>query len=136
MSHLAGGTALVAALAIAAPVWGQTLTTAPPAPVAIQPSAPPPSAAATSGSPATAQRGVVHRATRRYRGGPSSDHVANELNAQELGRISSGAFAPQTYPAQGYGYPYYGYPSAGYAYPYYGYPAVGWGWGRPWGWGW
>jgi hypothetical protein len=140
VSHFVRGILLAAALGIVAPVWAQAPMMSPPAPSATQsPPPPPPGAAATSESSAEAHRSNlgVHRTTRRYRAGSSSDHLANELNAQELGRISSGAYVPQTYPPGGYGYPHYGYPPVGYAYPYYGYPywspavgvSVGWGWG-------
>ena len=82
MKHLLNGVAVVAALAIAAPVWAQTA--APMTPSSRAPAAPAASAPAPAAPMATKARHkrVVHRKTRRgmaRRGTP--DSMANQLNA-------------------------------------------------------
>lgn len=137
MKHHLSGVALVALLALAAPVWAQAPATpsspnispgAPPA--ASEPQATTPARVATT--PAPRPKRPVRQAHRRYRGTPS-DHVANRLNAAELAR--NGAPAP-VYRAPAYPPPYpapvWGYPPP-YPYPYpppWGYPAP-WGYPRP-----
>ena len=94
MKHLLNGVAVVAALAIAAPVWAQTS-----APMAPSSRAPAPAASAAEPAAPAAKarhkRVVSHRkATRRgmaRKAGP--DSMANQLNAQELSRVQSGGGA-------------------------------------------
>src|SRR5947209_18229867 len=95
MKHLLNGVAVLAALAIAAPVWAQTA--APMAPSSRAPAAPAASAPAPAAPMATKARHkrVVHRKTRRgmaRRGSP--DSMASQLNAQELSRVQGGGGAP------------------------------------------
>jgi hypothetical protein len=103
MKHLLTGVAMAAALAIAAPVWAQT-STAPMTPSASPPAAapmtPPPSAAAPENA-AAARRHAGRMNTRRYMhnvvhhrrgmGGGQGMSQAEQLNAQELQRLQSGA---------------------------------------------
>ena len=96
MKHLLNGVAVVAALAIAAPVWAQT--SAPMTPSSRAPAAPAASAPAPAAPMATKMRHkrVAHRKTMRRgmarRAGP--DSVASQLNAQELSRVQGGGGAP------------------------------------------
>jgi hypothetical protein len=109
MKHLLTGAAMAAALAIAAPAWAQT-----PAPMtpggnnptsgSAGPFAPAPAAAAPA-TPAAAPaqpmgaRGgksvkhYMHHIVRHNRAG-SGDQTTEQLNAQELQRITSGGPAP------------------------------------------
>ena len=107
MKHLLSGTALAAALVIAAPVWAQTPMTPPSrTPAATAPTAAPEAPMATKAhhkrmhQHATAQRG------KKARGASSSDNMANQLNAQELGRVgsSSSPGMAQPNPTQGGAY--------------------------------
>jgi len=125
MKHLLSGTAIAAALVIAAPVWAQT-SAAPMRPSSNAPSA---ASAPTSsmGSPARSHRVRARRHTTARRGKASSDNVANQLNAQEAAR-TAGVRAPA--PAYGratgpYGQPnqLYGIPGAGQASPSPEYPS-------------
>jgi hypothetical protein len=120
MNHLLSGTALVAALAIAAPVWAQTtapMTPSSPAPAAAAPAAP------TATSAPHKRTHVHHRVYRHaynhayryhayHRARPGD--IANQLNAQELGRVGSSSAAGM---AGSYGWGYdqgaggYGQPS-------------------------
>ena len=110
MKHLLSGVAVAAVLAIATPVWAQAPSASPSAtpPSSASSSAPPSSAAAPPSSDkatsekATASNWVqpkprrhVHRVRRHagygyypyygyYRWGSPSDHVARQLNAQQL----------------------------------------------------
>jgi hypothetical protein len=117
MKHLLSGVAVVAALAIAVPVWAQTQ----PAPYT-QPA--PPQTYAQPAPPQTyaepkpyKERHAYRKHHKRYAGhtrthyGRGSrapqDNIANQLNAQELGRVGGG-------PAPRMGGPYgggYGQPS-------------------------
>jgi hypothetical protein len=115
MKHLLNGVAVVAALAIAAPVWAQT--SAPMTPSSRAPAAAAP--AASAAAPAEPMAGkarhkrVRHSMATRHgkkmaRGG-SPDNVANQLNAQELQRqggapAAGGLMAPGTL-GGGYGQP-------------------------------
>lgn len=96
MKHLLNGVAVVAALAIAAPVWAQT--SAPMTPSSRAPAAPAASAPAPAAPMATKARHkrVVHRkSTRRGMARRASpDSVASQLNAQELARVQGGGAAP------------------------------------------
>ena len=95
MKHLLNGVAVVAALAIAAPVWAQT--SAPMTPSSRAPAAPAASAPAPAAPMATKARSkrVVHRKTRRGMARRASpDSVASQLNAQELSRVQGGGGAP------------------------------------------
>src|SRR5260221_13152358 len=103
MKHLLNGVAVVAALAIAAPVWAQTA-----APMAPSPRAPAPAAsAAAPAAPAAKARHkrVSHRkAMRRGMARKASpDNIANQLNAQELARVGSSS-APDMAGSRGGGY--------------------------------
>jgi hypothetical protein len=91
MKYVLSGTAIAAALVIAAPVWAQTA-------VPMTPSSSAPSAtSAPIGSmgshmrshPVKARR---HQATRRG-SARGSDNIANQLNAQELARNGGGGMA-------------------------------------------
>jgi hypothetical protein len=85
MKHLLTGVAMAAALTITAPVWAQT-STAPMTPPAAAPMTPP--AGAGQSMPANPRRWMHHVV--HHRGG-SSMSMAEQLNAQELQRITSGA---------------------------------------------
>ncbi|HLY47412.1 MAG TPA: hypothetical protein VKQ73_17670 [Stellaceae bacterium] len=101
MKTLLSGIAVAAVIAVAAPGWAQAPAT-PAAPGA------PPAAAAPAPAPAAttppAHRPVRHGAAAaapHSRGGRgASDNVANQLNAQELGRLGAPAAAPEA-PATG-----------------------------------
>ena len=92
MKHLLSGTAMAAALVIAAPVWAQTAAPMTPS------SRTPATSAAAPAAPAAKVRHkrVSHsKATRRgmaRKAGP--DSVANQLNAQELSRVQGGGAPP------------------------------------------
>src|SRR5260370_39012443 len=101
--HLLNGVAVVAALAIAAPVWAQTSV---PMATSSRARAPAASAAEPAAPAAKARHKRVshHKATRRGMTGKASpDNIANQLNAQELARLGGR-------PAPGMGGPY-GQPS-------------------------
>jgi hypothetical protein len=109
MKHLMNGIAIVAAVAIAAPVWAQSgapMTPSSRAPATASAAAPAPMA-----TKARAKR-VTHRVTQRKmaRHGKArmagSDSTANRLNAQELQRVGGGRdlMAPGTL-GGGYGQP-------------------------------
>ena len=106
MKHLLSGTALAAALVIAAPVWAQTPMT----PSSRAPAATAPTAASEAPMATTAHHKRMrmhHHATARHgktaRGASPSDNMANQLNAQELGRVggSSPPGMAQPNPTQG-----------------------------------
>ena len=108
MKHLLNGVAIVAALAIAAPVWAQTAT-----PMAPSSRAPAAAAPATAAAPAAKARHkrvshsrVSHsKAMRRGMARRTSpDNIANRLNAQELARVGSSS-APDMAGSRGYGQP-------------------------------
>jgi hypothetical protein len=124
MNHLLSGMALVAALATAAPVWGQTaapVTTSASAAAAAVPA----KAAAAPAAPITTsashkQMHVRHRvhhhaynhaANRSYRHSyryhayhrARPGDIPNQLNAQELGRVGSSS-VPGTASSYGWGY--------------------------------
>src|SRR5690242_19947322 len=109
MKHLLSGTALAAALAIALPVWAQTtapITPALPAPAAAAPAAP--MATSTPHKRMHAHHRVYHRAhhyhaynDRAYHPARPGD-IANQLNAQQLGRAGSYAWG---YDQGAYGQP-------------------------------
>jgi hypothetical protein len=93
MKHLLSGTALAAALALAAPVWAQTN-----APMTPSSRAAPSASAAAPMAPMASHRarphraGMAHRKTARHgkaRGGSASDSVANQLNAQEAAKAGA-----------------------------------------------
>ena len=109
MKHLLNGVAIVAALAIAAPVWAQTA--APMTPSSGAPAAAPPAAAAAPAAKARHKR-VSHshkqmshsKAMRRGTARRTSpDNIANQLNAQELARVGSSS-APAMAGSRGWGY--------------------------------
>jgi hypothetical protein len=87
MNHLLTGTAFAAALVIAAPVWAQAN-----APMARSSSAAPPSASTAAPMASKARHHQVrmrrHHVMRRGMGRQASpsDNVADQLNAQQLGR--------------------------------------------------
>jgi hypothetical protein len=111
MKHLLNGVAVVAALAIAAPVWAQTSAPMAPssrAPAAAAPAATAPTASAAAPAAPTAKarhkRVSHHKATRRGMTGKASpDNIANQLNAQELARVGSSS-APDMAGSRGGGY--------------------------------
>src|SRR5258705_10136465 len=111
MKHLLSGVALAAVLAIATPIWAQAPSTPPGA--TPPPSAPASSAATSTGAPAASEKGAAalgataspwvqpkprrhaHRVRRYarygyypyygyYRWGSPTDHMARQLNAQQL----------------------------------------------------
>ena len=117
MKHLSAGAATVAALAIASPVWAQTSTapmTSPASPPAAAPAegatggrmntrtfmhqqvhnpTAPPSAAAPAEAAAGGRmntRKFMHKVAHHRRGGQGMSE-AEQLNAQELQRLQSGA---------------------------------------------
>src|SRR5437660_5756744 len=102
MKHLLSGTALAAALVLAAPVWAQTS-----APMTPSSRAAPSASAAAPMAPMASSRARPHRMraahhkTARHgkaRGGSASDSVANQLNAQEAAKAPGGMAAPDAYP--------------------------------------
>jgi lactobin A/cerein 7B family class IIb bacteriocin len=94
MKHLLNGVAVLAALAIAAPVWAQTA--APMTPSSRAPAAAPAATAPAAPVAKARHKRVSHsKATRRgmaRKAGP--DSVANQLNAQELSRVQGGGAPP------------------------------------------
>src|SRR5438045_8711609 len=103
MKHLLSGTALAAALVLAAPVWAQTS-----APMTPSSRAAPSASAAAPMAPMASSRARPHRMRAahhktarhgRARGGSASDSVANQLNAQEAAKAPGGGrAAPDAYP--------------------------------------
>ena len=103
MKHLLSGTALAAALVLAAPVWAQTS-----APMTPSSRAAPSASAAAPMAPMASSRARPHRMRAgphktarhgRARGGSASDSVANQLNAQEAAKApGAGMAAPDAYP--------------------------------------
>ena len=104
MKHLLPGVAMAAALAIAAPVWAQNAPMTPASPPAAAPKAPAAPAANAPAAPMakapakpagtmTAKRPMHHRhmAMRRMNSG---DQTTDQLNQQELQRITRGGPAP------------------------------------------
>jgi hypothetical protein len=112
MKHLLSGTAIAAALVIAAPVWAQTSA------IPVRPAAAPTAASAPNDTMGSHMR--IHRvkarhrhATRRGSARPS-DNMAGQLNAQEAARNAAPAPAYGR-PTNVYGQPnqVYGIPGAG-----------------------
>jgi hypothetical protein len=86
MKHLLTGVAMAAAFAIAAPAWAQT--TAPMTPSSPPAGSPPPAAAPAK---PMAKKPMHHMAMHHHRGWMGSgDQATEELNRQELARITSG----------------------------------------------
>jgi hypothetical protein len=118
MKHLLSGTALAAAMVLAAPVWAQTNST-----MTRSSTAPAASTAAPMAPMATERarlhrvRTVRHRTVRRgkARGMAPSDSVANQLNAQEAARRGGGGPSPMGAATGPYGQPnqIQGMPGAG-----------------------
>jgi hypothetical protein len=113
MKHLLSGVAIVAALAVAVPVWAQTaapMTPSSGAPAAAAPAtAPAPAAKArhkrVSHSRVSHSRVSHSKAMRRGTARRTSpDNIANQLNAQELARVGSSS-APDMAGSRGYGQP-------------------------------
>jgi len=103
--HLLSSIAIIATLAIAAPVWAQTVAPMTPssrAPAAAAPAAP----IATT---ATHKRMYVHHQVSHHRGHHYAHHrtrpgdIANQLNVQELARVGSSS-APSMAGSAGWGY--------------------------------
>jgi hypothetical protein len=132
MKYVLSGTAIAAALVIAAPVWAQTpMTPSSRTPAATAPTAAPEAPMATKAhhkrmhQHATAQRG------KKARGASPSDNMANQLNAQEAARNAGGGMggAPGGMggaPAPAYGGPRtapYGQPNQIYGIPGAGQPS-------------
>jgi hypothetical protein len=128
MKHLLSGTAIAAALVIAAPVWAQAAPMKP-SPTALS------ARSAPMGSHMRSHR-VDHRVNARHhharrRGSARpSDHVANRLNAQEIARNSGGGMGGAPAPAYGGGMggapaPAYGGGMGGAPAPAYGGPTTG-----------
>jgi hypothetical protein len=129
MKYVLSGTAVAAALVIAAPVWAQTA-----APMTPSPSAPSATSApmGSMGSHMRSHRVKArhHHATRRG-SASASDNVANQLNAQEAARNAGGGMggAPGGMggaPAPAYGGPRtapYGQPNQIYGIPGAGQPS-------------
>ena len=102
MKHLLNGVAVVAALAIAAPVWAQTA-----APMTPSSRTPATSAAAPAAPAAKVRHKRVSHSKAMRRGmarRTSPDNIANQLNAQELARVGSSS-APDMAGPRGYGQP-------------------------------
>jgi len=94
MKHLLNGVAVVAALAIAAPVWAQKAAPTSRAPAAPAPAASAPAPMAPTATKARHKRVANRKASRRgmsRKAGP--DSMANQLNAQDLSRVQSGGGA-------------------------------------------
>lgn len=129
MKHLLNGVAIAAALTIAGPVWAQTTA----APMTPSSRAAPSTSTAAPMEPmaSTGHKMRMHRTARHHtvmrrgtsRRGSADDNVANQLNAQELGRAGSSAPArapgmapgmsgPYGQPSQIQGMPGAGQPSA------------------------
>jgi hypothetical protein len=106
MKHLMNGIAIVAALAIAAPVWAQSgapMTPSSRAPAAASAPAPAPMATKARAKRVTHRRMARHGKARMA----GSDSMANQLNTQELQRVGGGGrnlMAPGTL-GGGYGQP-------------------------------
>lgn len=134
MKKLVCGTAVAMTLAIAFLGPAEAQSTPPVQPGAPETHAPPPSpyVVPMTTPPAAVKKKTVRRRT-RLRSRNSSDHVANQLNAQELvGRARGGPMGP-------YGGPMHPMPVAGPGYPppppplWYPPPPRPWGpWPRPW----
>ena len=119
MNRLLSGTALVAALALAAPAWAEAPMTPRPlgGPYTSETAPAPPSTIYSGqstpyvqGAPAEPRRQVMRRAYHKRhaahmrmhharRSSAPSDNIANQLNRQELGRVSGSSVPPAT---QGY----------------------------------
>src|SRR3984893_13698797 len=129
MKYVLSGTAIAAALVIAAPVWAQTA-----APMTPSPSVPSATSApmGSAGSHMRSHRVKArhHHVTRRGSAG-ASDNIANQLNAQEAARNAGGGMggAPGGMggaPAPAYGGPRtapYGQPNQIYGIPGAGQPS-------------
>ena len=147
MNHLLSATALAAALAIAAPVWAQAPTNPNPAgapstsqaapytqerptrPAAPSAAAPAPYSTTENATEPMPKRRAGHmRSVHRMRHAPlasrgsraPTDNIANQLNSQELSRLSGSSapptgYAPRGNPQQGQpqGYPQQGQPPSG-----------------------
>ena len=106
MKHLLTGVAMAAALAIAAPVWAQNApmtrfaagrrakAPAAPAAKAPAPAAPMANAPAKPARTMTARKPMHHRHMAMRRMTNSGDQMTDQLNQQELQRITSGGPAP------------------------------------------
>src|SRR5215471_9197371 len=109
MKYVLSGTAIAAALVIAAPVWAQT-SAAPMSPSTSTPSASTEAPMKThkiirphrthTGQEEVSQQKANRRATSRRGTGPN-DNIANQLNAQEAARNSGGGMAPAPAPTYG-----------------------------------
>jgi hypothetical protein len=111
MKHLLSGTAIAAALIIAAPVWAQTSA------IPMRPSAAPSATSApndTMGSHMRIHRVKARHHARRRGSARASDNMANQLNAQEATR-NAGTGAPA--PAYGGATNVYGQPNQVYGIP-------------------
>lgn len=108
MKHLLTGVAMAAALAIAAPVWAQNTTpggnnptSGSAGPLAPKPAAPAPAAPAAPAKPMAAKpmaakpmaKKPMHHMAMHHKM-RSGDQMTEQLNAQELQRITGGAPAP------------------------------------------
>ena len=120
MKHVLAVLVIAALFVVAASGWAQVQQGAPP------PSAPPSGAPVAAAPPDTLRAAVppahpVQRAPSR-RASRSSDRVANQLNRQELNRISGGswpAYGPSVAAAPTYAPPPPWYPPPGpYSWPY------------------
>jgi hypothetical protein len=127
MKHLLSGTAIAAALVIAAPVWAQA------APMKASPTALSARSAPMGSHMRSHRVNARHHHARRRGSARPSDHVANRLNAQEIARNSGGGMGGAPAPAYGGGMggapsPAYGGPTTGpYSQPnqLYGIPGAG-----------
>src|SRR5258708_501609 len=138
MNHCLNGVVIAAVLSVVTPVWAQPPMT-PSSPL----NTPPSDAAATPQTPAAAramapnQPQVPHRQVQRKRRAPTGvagDHVANQLNRNELSQLRGApampparVSAPPGYPPPAWGYapppaPWSYPPPWGYPPPPYGYP--------------
>jgi hypothetical protein len=130
MNYLLSATALAAALAIAAPVWAQAPTNPNPAGApSTSATAPAPYSTTENATEPMPKRHAGHmRSVHRMRHAPlasrgsraPNDSMANQLNSEELSRLSGSSappagYAPQGYPQQGrpQGYPQQGQPPSG-----------------------
>jgi hypothetical protein len=127
MKHLLNGLAIAAAIVIAGPVLAQTGARM--APMSSAPTVTVPMPEPDETAAPTARRHHHRRPSRPHAarhgtsrsGAKASDHVANDLNAQELSRMGGGAPAPAPAATQGPPPPYSNQPGprpSGHTHPY------------------
>jgi hypothetical protein len=96
MKHLLNGVAIAAVFALATPVFAQNAPMTPTTPPKAAP-APAPKAAAPAPAPKTTAKKPVHHMAKHMMG--PGDSMTEQLNAQELARITGGGTPPAAAPA-------------------------------------